>query len=615
MMNPNYLSIDELEIECVVRNISGSFMEQLALLKDSLKLESEGSALLPDKSHKAARKSPKREFNLCSNKLKELRLQVTAFGEIDKDQRQDKLKILLTQILHITGRFKRLGQSSPSYREQCSLLLNSCDKLLEALSGLIESKLTLNDFEKSVSEALPTSSPAWSYATSLELTDSETEEIPTKTLKPSPSKIIDAEPKSVPLSIIPLNQTGASSCLQMQHRLPENSKLINLVASSDVENPKIPPTSLAKFGENPVSAEELAQFINLARRISLGGDVVPIPNQSDNINRIKVSTPEDTGKNNNNLRNNRVNSFTSQIPEESPNVNENPGPHLPIHKWNIIFDGTPFGSPIDRFLYRVEHLAKSNRIPFSKLVNDLHILLRKIALEWYWSYLQRNGIVQWENLIQDMRSRFQDRKTDFEIRQSIVARKQKFRESFLEFYSAILDSTLSLNQSLPESEIFFILRQNMSSELQLKLAGRKISTVPELVNQCVDIEDTWLRVNNCPGPSRKNVQELQVTSNSLNDSNWRKPPQASNSTVNAINDITTNAYDDNRHDDRSVYPNVNAIYSDRDNTRSNAHLQKSSQNDSQFRFSNQPLRLRNVANTSSGKYSYGCGAPNVVKHL
>lgn len=178
---------------------------------------------------------------------------------------------------------------------------------------------------------------------------------------------------------------------------------------------------------------------------------------------------------------------------------------------NISFDGSPNGLPIERFLFRVERLAMSNGIPIEYLVDELHFLVRGQASEYYWSVLEQNrGHITWDQMKTAMRERYRDPRTDFDIRRAIDCRRQKRNEPFIEFYSEILDMAIPLRNRLSDDDILMILIRNMSNELQYKLAGLNFLTVNELVNQCVSIEDTWIRLNKQSNlsTSYKRVEEI-----------------------------------------------------------------------------------------------------------
>ena len=167
---------------------------------------------------------------------------------------------------------------------------------------------------------------------------------------------------------------------------------------------------------------------------------------------------------------------------------------LQIFRWKLLFDGSPSSGSIESFLFRVESMAESNSFPIARMVFDIATLLSKGALEWYWAFRKRYPNSNWEQLKEALKVRYHDRKTDFEVKQSIYARKQRAKETFIEFSSAIQDMAFPLTEPLTSAELYAILRQNMSADLQAHLAGKVFEGPAQLTARIAAIEDTWSRL-------------------------------------------------------------------------------------------------------------------------
>lgn len=186
-----------------------------------------------------------------------------------------------------------------------------------------------------------------------------------------------------------------------------------------------------------------------------------------------------------------------------------------LSKWNISFDGSPTGINVKRFLVRVEHLAKSEDIIESRLVNELHYVLRGTAVEWYWTLIERNKEISWSALKTEIKKRFQDRRSDFDIRYQIDSRKQRPRDSFYEFYNDLISLSLQLETPLTDAEIMRIIRQNMRPGLQDRLTEVQFSNVDDMVRRCVAHEDTWNRTGFVPEllcQQKRHVSEIATQS-------------------------------------------------------------------------------------------------------
>lgn len=169
-----------------------------------------------------------------------------------------------------------------------------------------------------------------------------------------------------------------------------------------------------------------------------------------------------------------------------------------VHKWNLVFDGSKEGINIDRFLYRVESNASTYGIPEYRLLNDIQFLLKRKALNWYWSHREAKRPSSWAEFRNAISRQFSSEQNDFEIRQRIGDRKQKNGESFQDFCSAISEMTLSLVNPFSDYDFTLILYGNMRPGLKEKLAGRKYDSSSALFEDCVHIENVWRSISFVP---------------------------------------------------------------------------------------------------------------------
>lgn len=469
-MDPRYLSADEVEVECMLRNISGSVVEQLEQLRKALNLENNGQLIAPDKMHIAARKSPQRELNVCSEKLKGLQPQVTEISEISQDNRNKKLASLSTRVLHINSRLQRVINTSPTCKDSAYRLSLACDKFLEVIQSLLEAKVTVDEFEKSITEAI---------------------------------------------QVETLEQVGNTSCNDSSNSEQSESDDLatgtirkKILPGTSSQSPNDQMESKTKLSsEKILSTQEYEILMGLIRKCNLTANNAPLMANDEQIQNSDskcdlTSTPNknvfiSSSSSNVEAQKQTTHSNNSKADLDTSNDRKTATRFVGMDKWkNVEYDGSPNSEiSVDRFLYRVERLARANNISSNQLVDGLYVLLRKSACAWYWSFLERNKNVCWEQLQKAMSERFKDRRSDAEIKQSVASIKQKPNESFIEFHSRVIDATIALSHPLPEGDLMFILKRNMLSSLQYKVAGRNIESVPDLVRQCVDIEDTWKRLN------------------------------------------------------------------------------------------------------------------------
>lgn len=177
--------------------------------------------------------------------------------------------------------------------------------------------------------------------------------------------------------------------------------------------------------------------------------------------------------------------------------------------YNMKFDGASSKTPIERFLYRIQEIAKDHGVHKDQLVGQLGTVLHNEAVDFYWTFRERNKDVRWSDLKKAFIYRFSDRRTQEDVWHSLDARKQKANESFLEFYNAIVEISLSLKEPIRDSKLIRLLKDNMRPSLQLQLAGKVITSLPKLINKCISIEETWKRIKCRPELCHmKNVNEL-----------------------------------------------------------------------------------------------------------
>lgn len=210
----------------------------------------------------------------------------------------------------------------------------------------------------------------------------------------------------------------------------------------------------------------------------------------------------------------------------SPSRNKPVGSYM--HTWNLFFDGNPNHLSIGKFIFRVEHLAKTNDISLIALVDNLHFLLRGVALEWYWMVLPKLFPKNWNQLKQELFDRFQDRRTDFDIRHDIDSRKQKPNESFLDFYHSILNLAIPLQNQFSDFDLMNILRKNMKRSLRIAVIAKNFKNLNHFISKCVSFEDEWLRLGLNPEGSyqpRRVVNEMKSLVNEEDFENMEEEVQ------------------------------------------------------------------------------------------
>lgn len=185
---------------------------------------------------------------------------------------------------------------------------------------------------------------------------------------------------------------------------------------------------------------------------------------------------------------------------------------VPVHKWGISYSGSAGDVPVKTFLRRVELKALANDMVLDSLVWNLEVLLTGQAKKFYWNLIdslcsssrsnpssnqgievELASLISWVQLRDEFSIRFEERRTDSDIRHLLEARKQRLSETFLEFHDAMCELATPLQIPLKTEDLIHILMRNMRLGLRVFLAGERFVNLPSLLTRCTGIEDNWKR--------------------------------------------------------------------------------------------------------------------------
>lgn len=162
--------------------------------------------------------------------------------------------------------------------------------------------------------------------------------------------------------------------------------------------------------------------------------------------------------------------------------------------YNRKFDSASSKTPIERFFYRIEEIAKDHGVHREQLVGQLGSILQNEAVDFYWTFRERNGEISWSKLKKAFIYRFSESRTQEDVWNSLESRKQRTNEPFVEYYNAVLEISMSLKKPIRDSKLIRLLKDNMIPSLKSQLAGKVFSSLPKLINKCISIEETWKRI-------------------------------------------------------------------------------------------------------------------------
>lgn len=499
------LALDEIQVECEVRDIKGSSKSQLKLLKERLAKETNGELECPSKTHSRAAKSPKYELNLCVTKLKELKNLLTEILTYDDENERDtELEGVVARVQHINDRLKRLGNSSRTYGPKTIVLVELCGNFLLFIEQVRSKETALSD---SI-DALPMLDRSKELDNVTYQSDADEEDGPIGKLSSPTTQKLQSTPK-------------IDSQTQIKQR--ENASLLipgipGAGSSSDTaDRASVSNLGFFHIGQGNNQPNILANQNNKLAEIS-----AMVNELRTNVLNPQLSTPPSSNQNNpaSNVSNQRIGVLKP----------------LQIHQWGISYGDSKDRVSIERFLKRVEFLARENHMSLERLSVEIVTILHGVVKEFYWVIQESSYPIRlnWYQIRDALIHRFKSNDTDYDIKNAMTHRKQNFakNESFSDFYSAVLGMSLSLQVPVPESDLVNLLFENMRPGLQIQLAGQRFQTISDLEGKCRALERTWLKLGYIPEQGsntakspciyyKQNVSELcgagTLTQSSLSD--------------------------------------------------------------------------------------------------
>ena len=429
--DPSRLQSDELEIECLVRNIDTAQSDAALKLADMWQKEEKGTIGRPVRMHSSL-VIPQDELEICNTKIRRLILEV---DQVSQSAGQDMLPTLALRVYHICSRLVRLSSNYPEYEEDAGKILIGCQKLAGRLMELRSDELNRSrDVAAGVS--LPTSH-----------TDDTTKQgaIPKSTQVPKPKKINKRRG-----NVSSINNTGLSS-----HSNPISEKS---------------PISYSESITRPVGRpnwQPRQQYVPLHNPIRVPQRQYIADFQNEVIDNAAVNVPHRAGY------------VTQQHPVKT------------IDKWQIKYSGAENDMAVDEFVFRAETIARSTNTSLNSLVNGINFLLTGKAATWYWIHIRTFPHQNWQQFKSALLERFSVEETDAEIRMLVENRKQLARESFGDFALAVQQLLVRLRRPVGGEETVEILRRNMSQRLKEALLLHHTRTVDQLHSLCRRFEKLW----------------------------------------------------------------------------------------------------------------------------
>lgn len=178
----------------------------------------------------------------------------------------------------------------------------------------------------------------------------------------------------------------------------------------------------------------------------------------------------------------------------------------PLASWPIKFDGNSSILTVEEFIFRIGVMAEGENISSQILASGLHYLLSGNALTWYWLFKRYNRNASWDEIQVAMRTEFQSRDSDYEIKKCADNMRQNLRELFCDFKLRVESQLSKLKHPISDFEKLSMLKRNVNPELRKALFYRHTRTITELLNVCRDYEKLSTQL----GEDRQNVNRRYV---------------------------------------------------------------------------------------------------------
>lgn len=160
----------------------------------------------------------------------------------------------------------------------------------------------------------------------------------------------------------------------------------------------------------------------------------------------------------------------------------------PVEKWKIEFRGDAQGLSLNDFLARVELNARSGGISSTQLFWSIHHLLEGPAASWYRGNYRE--FKNWDELVSGMRREFLPRNYNFLLREEISNRVQQKSEKLSNFITDLKLLFQKVHPPLEEDYKLYIVKKNMLPEYAFKICTAYTPTLNHLVDVCKDLDET-----------------------------------------------------------------------------------------------------------------------------
>lgn len=172
---------------------------------------------------------------------------------------------------------------------------------------------------------------------------------------------------------------------------------------------------------------------------------------------------------------------------------------LRVSKWNLSFSGDPKGRTLSDFLNRIEHLSNAENVSEEELFRSGYHLFTGVALDWYIAFSK--NYTSWPSLVRGLKKQFLPHDFEYWLLKDIEKRVQLPTESFGIYLAQMELMFRNLPYIMREAQKVEILRRNILSTYQERLALVEIESIEKLAELCRKIETSMFQVKRRGGVS------------------------------------------------------------------------------------------------------------------
>ena len=458
-MDVSLLKPDEINVECELRGIISDSPNAMSDLLAQIEAEHSKIAIAPAKMHERAYKRPDNEIECCRTKLLRLKEEVAECSNVPSDQLGKKVRQIVSRLLHVRGRLERATQS-PSYQKSADQVLKSCQQLLDSLAIYINDDDLLDESLEKAAQVEIGTVPELSVKTSIVFEPSKDVQIGmvvTESGSSSSSLVVpsrlNTNPQHEKSSLVSSGTTNTKIVSQPTQVPAHDSVMTAILAQlqqvssqmtsltqrqDDLQSQllikKLPTYGQASALPPPVSIVETASTASKSHNPPVNqvqfplnlptynrpvssivytnvGTNIPNTQQMPNLSTEPITSfynptwiPPTTPLHTSTLSASFVHpsKTTTVYPPTQPPLNVSANTYSSdrrsFARCGINYSGSPTGITVDMFLFQLDSVIASYRLPSEILLLDLHLLLKDVALQWYWIYRRHNPQASWTEL-------------------------------------------------------------------------------------------------------------------------------------------------------------------------------------------------------------------------